>query len=135
MLRADSEGKLPELKFLDISEYDQLQPKISDLVLSSAGWKQLTFLGAFDDEVFNVGPEIFCSLRKMDLSGRYDSVLKSRPWPKLEEIEVRSERMLEFVAENVKELFPALSIVRCSVIHIPPSLWRLYDENVFVIYQ
>ena len=36
-----------------------------------------------------------------------------RVWPNLEEIQVRSDTMLEFIAENVKELFPALSIVRC----------------------
>ena len=103
--RADSEGKLPVLKHLDISEHYDL--KVSDLVANSAGWKQLTFLGTCDGEVLNAESEVFCSLQKLNLWGRDIGIIKSRPWPKLQEIQFGSERILRFIADHVKESFPA----------------------------
>ena len=65
LARADREGKLPMLKHLDIADYHK--HSISNLVINSASWKQLTSLGTCDDEVLSVGSEVFCSVKKLNL--------------------------------------------------------------------
>ena len=98
------------LKHLDIADYHK--HSISNLVINSASWKQLTSLGTCDDEVLSMGSDVFCSLKKLNLSCTEISGTGMRVWPNLEEIQIGGDTMLEFIAEHVKDLFPALSIVR-----------------------
>ena len=65
LARANVEGKLPQLRHLDVSWNNDV--KISDLFAHSAQWNQLTTFETADGNVLNVEPKCLISLEKLIL--------------------------------------------------------------------
>ena len=111
LARANVEGKLPQLRHLDISENNDV--KICDLFTHSAQWNQLTTLKASDENVLNVDPECLTSVEELIL-WTHESYLQSvtRRWPCLKVIEVASGDLADCIADGVERgMFPALKTV------------------------
>ena len=64
--QASAEGKLPQLRDLDISENNTL--KISDFFTNSVKWNQLKTLTTGDWNFLNAEPQFLTSLEELDLS-------------------------------------------------------------------
>ena len=69
LARANVEGKLPQLRHLDIYGNDV---EISDLFTHSAQLNQLKTLGTADGNILNIEPEFLTSLEELRVSWQHD---------------------------------------------------------------
>ena len=138
LARANVEGKLPQLRHLDISYNDN---KISDLFTHSAQWNQLTSLkGARDLTIPNVEHDLLTSLEELHVSEcPHENHLPpiTRCWSGLKTIELYCGKCLLCIADSVERgMFPDLTIVRYdnddsfSIDEL--SLFKLLKANIFV---
>ena len=140
--RASVEGKLPQLRHLDISG----KTTISDLFSHSAEWNQLKTLTASDTDILNVETNFLTSLEKLQLlifrittkiyAGKgWPSV--TRCWSGLKVIEL-DKGDIHSLADGVERgMFPALTTVRIDEPHVSenavPSLFKLHKANMSVV--
>ena len=135
LARANVEGKLPQLRHLDISRNDE---EISDLFAHSAQWNQLRTLTTYDINVLNVELECLTSLEKLNLSSwwmrRSELQSVTRRWPHLKVIQVDSEDFANCIADNVEQgMFPSLTTFRCGSFHYgKPFFFKLLKANISV---
>ena len=135
LCEADVEGKLPQLKQLDIS--GSQMSGISDLFTHSTQWNQLTTLGTADLRVLNIEPEFLTSLEELILeSASSKAITVTRSWPHLQKLklDVNRSEIYRHVIDGVdRGLFPALEIIRYSGHDISSSdLFKLYKANISV---
>ena len=135
LARANVEGKLPQLRHLDISFNNDVE--ISDLFTHSAQWNQLTILSTHDEQVLNIEPELLTSLQEVCLSwSSYQLRPVTRCWSGLRTIELDDEAAITCIADGVERgMFPDLNTVKLqSIIHSidEVSLFKLYRANIFV---
>ena len=138
LARANVEGKLPQLRHLDISH--NLDDTINDLFTHSAQWNQLKALGTSDGSILNVESEFLTSLEKLRLRWyRWEENLLppvTRCWSGLKTIELYSEDGVSCITEGVERgMFPDLTTVklrlkRPSVNEL--SLFKLFKANICV---
>ena len=146
--KAEVEGKLPQLRHLDISYNDvdisrNVELDINDLFTHSSQWNQLTTLVTGDVNVPNVEPQFLSSLEELHLSRRYWSrtLTVTRCWPSLKVIIIDDESILSCIADGVERgMFPSLATVTLDCYysmppdHIP-TLFKLYKADIFVQVQ
>ena len=136
LARANVEGKLPQLRHLDISDNNNV--KICDLFTHSAQWNQLKTLETSDKNILNVEPKCLTSLKKLILRSwclrlsELQSV--TRQWLRLEVIGVDSENTACCVADGVERgMFPSLTTVRCNLFcYGRPFFFKLLKANISV---
>ena len=127
LARANVEGKLPQLRHLDISDTDLM-------FVHSAQWNQLTSLVTNDEIVLNVEPEFLISFELI----LWRSVKKprsvTRQWPRLKVIEVWFEHIANCIADGVERgMFPALKTIRCgSFDYGRQIIFKLLKANISV---
>ena len=138
LARASVEGKLPQLRHLDISCNDE---EISDLFTHSAQWNQLKTLRISDPNILNLDPEFLTSLEKLCLTRLFwlkgDELLDvTRCWSGLKTIELESEEGLPSIVDGVERgMFPALTTLKFwhnyhSIDKL--LLFKLLKANIFV---
>ena len=136
LARANVEGKLPQLRHLDISDIDYV--KISDLFTHSAQWNQLKTLETSDKNILNVEPKCLISLEELILSSWCvrQSIPQSvtRQWLHLEVIGVEKENIACCIADGVERgMFPSLTTVRCNLFcYGRPFFFKLLKANISV---
>ena len=133
LARANVEGKLPQLRHLDISTNSGFN--ISDLFTHSAHWDQLTTLETSDVNVLNVDPECLTSLEELFLPAKGTQPPSvTRQWPCLKLIEVNNEQTARCIADGVEQgMFPSLATVRCeSFYYGRPFFFKLLKVNISV---
>ena len=131
--RASVEGKLPQLRHLDIGGNEW--HKISDLFAHSAQWNQLRTLATSDVNVLNVEPECLTSLEELILwSSRSKPPSVARRWLRLKVIEVNSEDCADLIADGVERgMIPSLTTVKCIFSYSErPFFFKLLKANIFV---
>ena len=143
LAQANVEGKLPQLRHLDISHASWCeQYKISDLFTHSAQWNQLTTLGTTDGSILNVDPKFLTSLEELCLSEplwlkENQFPLVTRCWSGLKTIQLESDEGITCVADGVERgMFPDLTTVKlqCSYIVVNAiSLFKLFKANIVII--
>ena len=135
LARANVEGKLPQLRHLDISENEDVI--ISDLFTHSQ-WNQLTVLETSDVNILNTEPECLTSLEELILHTPEFKVIKvpsiTRRWPRLKVIQVRKEDIVRCIADGVEqEMFPSLTTVTCNLsCYDKPFFFKLLKANISV---
>ena len=136
LARANVEGKLPQLRHLDIFFTDI---KISDLFAHSAQWNQLKTLRTSDVSVLNVDPKYLTSLEKLILQPesfqRLEIPSVSRRWIRLKVIDVWDDDSPRCIADGVEQgMFPSLTTVRHSRIgyYKNPFFFKLLKANISV---
>ena len=113
MALVKAEGKLPQLKYLNISWNDNID--IRDLFAHSAQWNQLKTLATSDFNVLNVDPELLTSLEELHLTLTKTKEPVTRCWSSLKVIRLSSERGLCCIADGVERgMFPSLTTVRIT---------------------
>ena len=128
LARANVQGKLPQLKHLDIS----------DLFTNSAQWNQLTSLGTSDLKVLNVEPEFLTSLEKLRFSTedeQFQLQSVTRLWLCLKVIDVWGNDIIRCIIDGVEQgMFPSLTIIRTGEdADVPiPHLFKLVRANISV---
>ena len=132
LARANVEGKLPQLRHLDILKNKDVI--ISDLFTHSQ-WNQLTVLETSDVNILNTEPECLTSLEELILPTpgiKVPSV--TRRWPRLKVIQVRKEDIVGCITDGVERgMFPALTTLRCRVFAFwTPSFFKLLKANISV---
>ena len=113
LARANVEGKLPQLRHLDISKNNDV--KISDLFTHSAQWNQLKALDTADRNIVNVESEFLTSLEELGISWQDENPLPdvTRCWSGLKTIQVDCGADIVVVADGVERgMFPDLTTVR-----------------------
>ena len=133
LARANVEGKLPQLRHLDISTNSGFN--ISDLFTHSAHWDQLTTLETSDVNVLNVDPECLTSLEELFLPAQGTQPPSvTQQWPCLKVIEVNNEHTARCLADGVEQgMFPSLATVRCeSLYYERPFFFKLLKANISV---
>ena len=142
--RANVEGKLPQLRHLDISEKTTV--KVSDLFTNSAQWNQLKTLTTSDPDILNAETNFLTSLEEIHLlifrikgrictGKRWPSV--TRCWSGLKAIAMDTGD-IDSLADGVERgMFPALTTVKVEDSYISvkdgPSLFKLYKANISVV--
>ena len=135
MARANVEGKLPQLRHLDIS-WNPVE--ISDLFTHSARWNQLKTLKASDENVLNVDPKYLTSLEKLILHTTFQRLEippVTRRWLRLKVIDVWDDDSPRCIADGVEQgMFPSLTTVRYSRIgsYKNPFFFKLLKANISV---
>ena len=130
LVEAETDGKLPRLKYLDI-----LGSWINNLFTHSAKWNQLTIFATSDANVLNVEPEFLASLEDFHLKS---VTVKSTPqitrrWPRLKVIEVWDNSIARCIADGVeRDMFPTLTTIRGNVDVTISLLFTLYRANISV---
>ena len=137
LARASVEGKLPQLRHLDISRNDE---EISDLFTHSAQWNQLTTLRTSDVNVLNVDPECLTSLEELRVSWHDDITFScvTRCWSGLKTIKLVCGADIPVVEDGVERgMFPDLTIVTgcCAFAYEldPLTLFKLFKANIVVM--
>ena len=138
LARANVEGKLPQLRHLDILNNNDV--KICDLFTHSAQWNQLTTFLTSDINVLNVDPkyltslECLTSLKELFLYTDWCPISVTRRWPHLKFIEVNIEDLADCIADGVERgMFPSLTTVRCRSFDYKRSLFfKLLKANISV---
>ena len=134
--QANVEGKLPQLRHLDISLV-----KVSDLFTHSAQWNQLTSLCTTDPNILNIEPSFLTSLEELTLNPTMKEIptagTVTRHWFHLRVIHLCLESVLPRIAHGVERgMFPSLTTLRLGYRQVnpdqTPSLFKLYKANVFV---
>ena len=134
--RASVEGKLPQLRHLDILDNGNVE--ISDLFTHSAQWNDLKTLGASDGNILNVDTDCLTSLKALQLHKEflYGPKLQSvtRRWSHLEVIWVDTENTARCIADGVERgMFPVLATVRCQPFDYGrPFFFKLLKANISV---
>ena len=134
--RANVEGKLPQLRHLNI--LDNTMVKVSDLFTHSAKWNQLKTLAISDLDVLNVETNFLTSLEELSMSSHHEQRWPSvtRCWSGLKVIElVTMEDGACCVADGVERgMFPSLTTVRNVDAAEEDSsvLFRLCKANIFL---
>ena len=133
LTRANVEGKLPQLRHLDIShnEYD----KISDLFTYSAQWNQLTTLVTTDVNFLNVDPECLSSLEELILDPAWRSQFPSvtRQWPHLKVIVVDNESTARCITDGAERgMFPSLTTLKYRSYKHSGPLFKMLKANISV---
>ena len=137
LARANVEGKLPQLRHLNISDKN-LYNKISDLFTHSAKWNQLTTLGTTDGSILNVDPEFLTSLEELRLSRSEENQFPPviRCWSGLKTIHLNYDG-ITCVADGVERgMFPDLTTVKllCTYPGLNAiSLFKLFKANIVII--
>ena len=133
LARANVEGKLPQLRHLDISENNDV--KISDLFTHSAQWNQLQTFATSEEDFINVDPECLTSLEELILWSQ-ESYLQSvtRRWLCLKVITVHSKNLTDCIADGVERgMFPSLTTAKCMFVDFgKPFFFKLLKANIFV---
>ena len=135
LARANVEGKLPQLRHMDIYMNDV---GISDLFTHSAQWNQLKTLRTSDVSVLNVEPECFPSLEKLILHTKSFQRLEipsvSRRWSRLKVIDVWDDDSARCIADGVEQgMFPSLTTLRYSRKgYKNPFFFKLLKANISV---
>ena len=137
LARANVEGKLPQLRHLDISAYSLYQQcEISYLFAHSAEWNELTTLWTSDLSALNIDPGFLISLQELILESTSKVIELTRSWPHLLKLQLdvnKSEIYRQFVDGVERGLFPALEIFRYSWHDISASdLFKLYKTNISI---
>ena len=142
LCHANVQGKLRELKHLDVSGHQEFA--ISDLFTDSAQWNQLITLSTSDLSVLNIDTECLTSLEELTLliSEHLDIVEVTRNWPCLLVLQLAEFPWLSGSLDNIaseiidgveRGLFPTLKILRHRRRIISPSdLFKLYKTNISV---
>ena len=147
LAKAEAEGKLPQLKHLDISQRFELYDDeddvedITHLFTHSAQWNRLTTLETSNENVLNVEPGFLTSSEKLFVMcpEGYESQLQSvtRQWPRLKVIEVWDDEHARCIVDGVERgMFPSLTTVNIPELpgrSIPPLLYRLSRTNISVV--
>ena len=140
LARANVEGKLPQLRHLDISRNND--DTIRDLFTHSAQWNQLTTLSTTDLTILNVEPEFLTSLEELRVSwlprlDRNQLPPVTRCWSGLKTIQLESEEDKPYIVNSVERgMFPDLTTVRLGFNCLPfdkLSLFKLFKANIVVI--
>ena len=136
LVRANVDGKLPQLRHLDISENEDVI--ICDLFTHSAQWNQLKTLRTSDVSVLNVDPKYLTSLEELILHTESFQGLEipsvTRRWLRLKVIEVR-DNSARCIVDGVEQgMFPSLTTVRYSSIgyYKNPFFFKLLKANISV---
>ena len=136
LARANVEGKLPQLRHLDISHVSAFeQYEISDLFTHSAQWNQLTTFGTSDPSVLNIEPGFLTSLQELILvSASLESVTVTRSWPHLQKFKLKRSQIYSHIVDGVaRGLFPALKTFRYSDDNMSESdLFKLHKTKISV---
>ena len=133
LARANVEGKLPQLRHLDISA--RFRVEISDLFTHSAQWNQLKTLKASDENVLNVDPECLTSVEELNLwTWRSQIQSITRQWSCLKVIEVRDEHIASCIADGVERgMFRSLTTIRCDRFdQFRPFILKFLKANICV---
>ena len=130
LARANVEGKLPQLRHLDIYMNDV---GISDLFTHSAQWNQLKTLRTSDVSVLNVEPECLPSLHTKSFQ-RLEIPSVSRRWSRLKVIDVWDDDSACCIADGVEQgMFPSLTTLRYSRKgYKNPFFFKLLKANISV---
>ena len=131
LVRANVEGKLPQLRHLDIS----FNVQISELFTHSAQWNQLTSLATTDEKVLNVDPEVLTSLEELILyTQQWHLPSVTRQWSRLKVIDVDDEDIAGCIADGVEqEMFPSLTALKCRLFdYEKPFFFKLLKANISV---
>ena len=118
LARANVEGKLPQLRHLDIS--NNYNVKISDLFTHSAQWNQLKTLDTADRNILNVESEFLTSLEELCISFSLLAWEDENPlpdvtrcWSGLKTIELDYNADILVVSDGVERgMFPDLTTVK-----------------------
>ena len=158
LARANVEGKLPQLRHLDIADTDisdlyalipqrsqldipgELKFEISDLFAHSSQWNQLKTLCTSDGNILNIGPDLLTSLEKLCLTWHHWDANQlpqvTRCWSGLKTIQLASEEGITCVADSVEQgMFPTLTTVKLKFNYSSVnklSLFKLFKANIFV---
>ena len=81
------QGKLPQLRHLDISQNNNIAIT-QDLFSHSVKWNQLLTLATDDTNILNIGTDKLCSLRELKLPSMESSIKITRSWESIQEIDV-----------------------------------------------
>ena len=131
LARANVEGKLPQLRHLDVSWNNDV--KISDLFAHSAQWNQLKTLATADVNVLNVEPECLTSLEELivQTSQWRLQTYFTRHWSSLKIIQVED---IGCIVDSVERgMFPSLTTVRCPPLDYGrPFFFKLLKANISV---
>ena len=141
LARANVDGKLPQLRHLDISKNEDVI--ISDLFTHSAQWNQLKTLETYDVNVLNIEPEFLTSLEELGVSRLHEQNPSlpdvTRCWSGLKTIVLDDAIPVPYyIADGVERgMFPDLKIVRrCYAYDYIVSalpLFKLFKANIVVI--
>ena len=140
LARANVEGKLPQLRHLDIS-YNMGDTISGDLFTHSAQWNQLKTLTTSDGNILNLDPELLTSSEELCLRWlpwREENPLPpvTRCWSGLKTIELESEKGLPSIVDGVERgMLPDLTTVKLLRSYSPInklSLFKLFKANIFV---
>ena len=139
LARANVEGKLPQLRHLDIAGNDDVE--VSYLFTHSAQWNQLKTLRIYDPNILNIETEFLNSLEELHVSLEEDQKPLqdvTRCWPGLKTIQLRSNEDILYIADGVERgMFPDLKIVRgCYEFEYEVSalsLFKLFKANIVVM--
>ena len=129
LARGNVEGKLPQLRHLDISG------EISDLFAHSAQWNQFKTLSTYDVNVLNVEPEFLTSLEELILLSSLSQLQSvKRRWSCLKVIQVGGEGIADSIADGVERgMFPSLTALKCKLFDYGrPFVLKLLKANVSV---
>ena len=133
LARANVEGKLPQLRHLDITHSSD--DKISHLFTHSAQWNQLTTLTTSDKNVLNVEPKCLTSLEKLNLWawGKPDQSI-TRKWSCLKVIESGDKGPAGCIADGVERgMFPSLTTMKCAAKDdVELFIFKLLQANICV---
>ena len=137
LARANVEGKLPQLRHLDITGYDDVE--VGYLFTHSTQWNQLTVLKTSDVNILNTKPEFLTSLEELCVPQQlYQKPLLhvTRCWSGLKTIELLDE--IHHIADCVERgMFPDLKIasVWCDIgtAFDKLPLFKLFKANIVVM--
>ena len=135
LAKAEAEGKLPQLRHLDISGSGINDAELINLFTQSVQWSQLTSFGTSDVNVLNLNPELLASLEQLHMKGIKVRATPpiTRQWRRLKIIEVWNKDIASCIAHGVERgMFPSLMTISGNV-DIPISLlFKLYKANISV---
>ena len=139
LAQGNVQGKLPQLRHLDISQTNNIAIT-QDLFSHSAKWDQLLTLATDNTYVLNIGIDKLCSLRELKLPSMESSIKITRSWESIQEIDVfqrdwrhLGDTILSDIADGVeKGLFPNLKTVSCVEMSATTACFRLLRADIEV---
>ena len=135
LAKAEVEGKLPQLRYLDVSGLQTFE--MSEMFTDSAQWKQLKTLVTSHISVMNIESVFLASLEKLHLEWQITKtpMTVTRCWSHLKVIRLHSAGFLWYIADGVERgKFSSLTTIRLvSGGYIKTSLLlKLYKANISV---
>ena len=142
LAKAEAEDKLPQLKYLEISQYFEVYHvddvvDIAHLFTHSAQWNRLTTLETCDENILNVEPGFLTSLEKLIVMcprGKKTQLQSvTRRWPRLKVIKVWHDEHVRCIVDGVERgMFPSLTTVRADE-DLPISFqFKLFRANISI---